>query len=226
MTAKDIEDWNPKTRLGRRVQEGKISNMEAMFRSGLPLMEYEIIDTLLPDTVEEVLDINIVQRMHKSGRRVRFRATIAVGNNNGYVGLGKGTAKEVGPAIRKGIKDAKLNMIEVRRGCGSWECGCGTPHTVPFKTKGAAGSVRVTLLPAPRGVGLVAGGISKKILLLAGIKDVWSETRGQTNTTLNTANATFNALENTSTMKVNKKQIEFGGIVAGEVKLKSEGQPE
>jgi small subunit ribosomal protein S5 len=130
MTAKDIEDWNPKTRLGRMVQEGKISNMEAMFRSGLPLMEYEIIDTLLPDTVEEVLDINIVQRMHKSGRRVRFRATIAVGNNNGYVGLGKGTAKEVGPAIRKGIKDAKLNMIEVRRGCGSWECGCGTPHTV------------------------------------------------------------------------------------------------
>jgi len=222
----DIEDWTPKTRLGRMVKEGKISNMEEMFRSGLPLMEYTIIDTLLPDTVEEVLDINIVQRMHKSGRRVRFRATIAVGNNNGYVGLGKGTAKEVGPAIRKGIKDAKLNIIEVRRGCGSWECGCGTPHTVPFKTKGAAGSVRVTLLPAPRGVGLAAGGISKKILSLAGVRDIWSETRGQTQTTINTANATFGALKNTSTMKVNKTQTEFGGIVAGKVEVKPEVQSE
>lgn len=213
----NIDDWTPKTRLGRRVKEGKISSIGEMFISGLPLMEYEIIDALVPGTVEEVLDINIVQRMHKSGRRVRFRATVAVGNNNGCVGLGKGTAKEVGPAIRKGIRDAKLNMIEVRRGCGSWECGCGTPHTVPFKTKGAAGSVRLTLLPGPKGVGLVAGGITKKILSLAGIKDVWSETRGQTQTTINTASATFNALQNTSTMKVNKAQIEFGGIVAGTI---------
>lgn len=220
----DIEEWTPKTKLGRLVQEGKITNMGEMFRSGLPLMEYEVIDVLLPDTVEEVLDINIVQRMHKSGRRIRFRATVAVGNNDGYVGLGKGTAKEVGPAIRKGIRDAKLNMIEVRRGCGSWECGCGKPHTVPFKIKGAAGSVRVTFMPGPKGVGLAAGGISKKILALTGIKDVWSETRGQTQTTLNTANATFSALKNTSTTKVTAAQVKSGGIIAGQIK--QEVQPE
>jgi len=111
MMVNDIEEWTPKTKLGRLVQEGKISSMGEMFRSGLPLMEYEVIDVLLPDTVEEVLDINIVQRMHKSGRRIRFRATVAVGNNDGYVGLGKGTAKEVGPAIRKGIKDAKITIL-------------------------------------------------------------------------------------------------------------------
>lgn len=210
-----IDDWTPKTRLGVMIKDGKISNMADMFNSGLPIMEYEIIDFLLPDTVEEVLDINLVQRMHKSGRRVRFRATVVVGNNNGYVGLGKGTAKEVGPAIRKGIRDAKLKMIEIRRGCGSWECGCGMPHTVPFKINGAAGSVRVKLLPAPSGVGIVAGGISKKIILLAGIKDIWSETRGQTQTTINMASATFDALKNTSTMKTSKKYEEIGGIVAG-----------
>jgi len=214
------DDWNPKTKLGRMVKEGKIKTMKEMFASGLPLMEYEVVDALLPDTVEEVLDINIVQRMHKSGRRVRFRATIAVGNNNGYVGIGKGTAKEVGPAIRKGIKDAKLNIIEVRRGCGSWECGCGSPHSIPFKTKGATGSVRVALLPAPQGIGLAAGGISKKILTLAGVKDIWSQTRGQTQTTLNTASATFEAIKNTSTMKVNKEQIKSCAIVAGELKTR------
>jgi small subunit ribosomal protein S5 len=214
------DDWNPKTKLGRMVKEGKIKTMGEMFKSGLPLMEHEVVDVLLPDTVEEVLDINIVQRMHKSGRRVRFRATIAVGNNNGYIGIGKGTAKEVGPAIRKGIRDAKLNIIEVRRGCGSWECGCGSPHSIPFKTKGAMGSVRVELLPAPQGIGLAAGGISKKILTLAGIKDIWSEARGQTKTTINTTSATFEALKNTSTMKVNKEQIDSCAIVAGKVETK------
>jgi small subunit ribosomal protein S5 len=216
----EVDDWTPKTKLGRMVKEGKIKTVEELFQSGLPLMEHEIVDALLPDTIEEVLDINIVQRMHKSGRRVRFRATIAVGNNNGYVGIGKGTAKEVGPAIRKGIRDAKLNMIEVRRGCGSWECGCGNPHSIPFKIKGATGSVRVELLPAPRGIGLAAGGISKKILSLAGIEDIWSETRGQTQTTLNTASATFDAIKNTSTMKVNKEQVKSCGIVAGKVEAK------
>lgn len=216
----EVDDWTPKTKLGRMVKADEIKTMEEMFQSGLPLMEHEIVDILLPETVEEVLDINIVQRMHKSGRRVRFRATIAVGNNNGYVGIGKGTAKEVGPAIRKGIKDAKLNMIEVRRGCGSWECGCGNPHSIPFKTKGATGSVRVELLPAPKGIGLAAGSISKKIISLAGIEDVWSEARGQTKTTINTANATFEALKNTNTMKVNKGQIETCGIVAGRVESK------
>lgn len=214
------DDWTPKTKLGRMVKDGKIKTMEEMFASGLPLMEHEVVDVLLPDTAEEVLDINIVQRMHKSGRRVRFRATIAVGNNNGYIGIGKGTAKEVGPAIRKGIRDAKLNIIEVRRGCGSWECGCGSPHSIPFKIKGAMGSVRVKLLPAPQGIGLAAGGITKKILTLAGIEDIWSETRGQTQTTLNTTSATFEALKNTSTMKVNKEQIDSCAIVAGKVETK------
>jgi small subunit ribosomal protein S5 len=212
----DIE-WEPRTRIGAMVKNGEITKIGEIFKLGLPIMEPEIVDILLPDITEEVLDINIVQRMHKSGRRVRFRATVAVGNKNGYVGLGKGVAKEVGPAIRKAIRDAKLNLIQVARGCGSWECGCGTSHSVPFAVTGRAGSVRVTLLPAPRGVGLVTNNVTKKILTLAGITDVWSKTFGQTRTTINTAKATYEALRNTTRMKLTESEAKAVSMVEGEV---------
>ncbi|MDP6459832.1 MAG: 30S ribosomal protein S5, partial [Candidatus Hydrothermarchaeota archaeon] len=109
-------------------------------------------------------------------------------------------------AIRKAIRTAKLNMTEVTRGCGSWECTCGERHSLPFEVTGRAGSVRATLMPAPKGLGLVTGEVSKKVLQIAGVKDVWSRTRGQTNTTVNTAKATFDALRKTSLMKLTKKQ--------------------
>lgn len=212
-----MEDWEPATKLGRMVKSGEIKDIKEVFRSGLPLMEPEIIDALLPDIQEEVIDISIVQRMHKSGRRVRFRATVAIGNKNGYIGLGKNIAKEVGPAIRKAIRDAKLNFIEIRRGCGSWECGCGRAHSVPFEVTGRAGSVGVTLLPAPKGIGLAAGDVSKKVLSLAGIADAWSRTSGQTKTTVNTATATFEALRQTSLVKIFEKQAGMLGIVDGKI---------
>lgn len=201
-----MEDWEPVTKLGRMVKKGEIADMKDAFRSGLPLIEPEIIDVLLPDLEEEVIDISLVQRMHKSGRRVRFRATVAIGNKNGYVGLGKAVAKEVGPAIRKAIRVAKLNMTEVTKGCGSWECACGEEHSLPFEVTGRAGSVRVTIMPAPKGLGLATGEVSKKVLQLAGVKDVWSRASGQTKTTVNTAKATFDALRKTSLMKLTEKQ--------------------
>ncbi|WP_456474525.1 30S ribosomal protein S5 [Candidatus Pyrohabitans sp.] len=210
-------EWEPVTRLGAMVKNGEITRIGEIFKLGLPIMEPEIVDILLPEITEEVLDINLVQRMHKSGRRVRFRATVAVGNKNGYMGLGKGVAREVGPAIRKAIRDAKLNLIQVARGCGSWECGCGTQHSVPFAVTGRAGSVRVTLLPAPRGVGLVTNNVSKKILALAGITDVWSKTSGQTRTTINTAKATYEALRNTTLMKLTEREARAVSMAEGEV---------
>ncbi len=211
----ELEEWTPTTKLGRMLKSGEITDVRDVFRSGLPLMEVEIIDALLPDIQEEVIDITLVQRMHKSGRRVRFRATVAVGNMDGYIGLGNSVAKEVGPAIRKAIRNAKLNLIEIRRGCGSWECGCGTAHSVPFRVLGSAGSVRVVLLPAPKGISLVAGDVSKKLLKLAGIRDIWSRTEGKTKTTINTAKATFNALEETARIKINDQQSNEVGILEG-----------
>lgn len=211
----ELEEWTPKTKLGRMIKSGEITDIKEVFRYGLPLMEHEIIDALLPDLQEEVIDINLVQKMHKSGRRVRFRATVAVGNMDGYVGLGNCIAKEVGPAIRKAIRDAKLNLIEVRRGCGSWECGCGTAHSVPFRVIGGAGSVRVVLLPAPKGIGLVVGDVSKTILRLAGITDIWSRTEGKTKTTINTAKATYNALKETARIKITEQQGKEVGVLEG-----------
>ena len=112
------------------------------------------------------------------------------------VGIGKGKGKESVHSIKKAIKNAKLNVIKLSRGCGSWECGCGENHSIPFKTQGKSGSVRVTLLPAPKGVGLVVDNESKKILQLAGVKDVWSNTLGNTGARFNLIKAVYSALRN------------------------------
>ena len=165
------------------------------------MKEPEIIDILLSELTDEVLDINMVQRMTDSGRRVKFRAAVAIGNRDGYVGFAEGKDLQAGPAIRKAIEIAKLNLIKVQRGCGSWECGCGEAHTVPYIVKGKAGSVTVELKPAPRGIGIASGDTAKKVLELAGIKDVWTRSSGQTRTTINFAHATFEALKNTTTIR-------------------------
>jgi small subunit ribosomal protein S5 len=122
-------------------------------------------------------------------------AFVVVGNEDGLVGIGKGSAVEARDAVAKAIQRAKLNLIKVKRGCGSWECGCGEPHSIQFKTKGKCGSVRVELLPAPKGVGLVADNESKKILRLAGIKDVWVKTFGNTASRINLISAIYDALK-------------------------------
>jgi small subunit ribosomal protein S5 len=121
--------------LASRSPSAKIRTIEEAFDSGLPIKEYQIVDTLIPDLVDEVLDINMVQRMTDSGRRVKFRTTVVVGNGNGYVGLAEGKGIQVGPAIRKAIENAKLNLIKVKRGCGSWECGCGLTTPCPRRSR-------------------------------------------------------------------------------------------
>lgn len=196
-----IEGWIPKTRLGHLIAEGKITTFDDAVATGYPIKEPEIIDILLSELTDEVLDINMVQRMTDSGRRVKFRAAVAIGNREGYVGFAEGKDLQAGPAIRKAIEIAKLSLIKVQRGCGSWECGCGEAHTVPYTVKGKAGSVTVELKPAPRGVGIASGGTAKKVLELAGIKDVWTRSSGQTRTTINFARATFEALKNTATIR-------------------------
>jgi small subunit ribosomal protein S5 len=202
MSAQDGDGWTPRTRLGRQVQDGEIESMGAALASGLPLKEPEIVDQLLPGMEDEVLDINMVQRMTDSGRRVKFRCVVVVGDRNGFVGYAEGRDDQVGGAIQKAIGNAKLNIIDVSRGCGSWECGCGTPHTVALRTEGKAGSVEVELIPAPRGLGLAGGETVRHVLELAGIDDIWTQSSGKTRTTVNFAKATFNALRNTAEARV------------------------
>lgn len=194
-------EWIPKTRLGKLVKEGQVTNLAEALESGLPIREPQLVDALLPGLKDEVLDINMVQRMTDSGRRVKFRVTVIVGNGDGFVGLGHGKDVQVGIAIRKAIDSAKINIMRIKRGCGSWECGCGLEHTVPFEVSGKAGSLNVQLKPAPRGLGVASGGTAKKVLDAAGIKDVWTRTKGETRSTLNFAIATYNALKQTTLMK-------------------------
>ncbi|MEC8168248.1 MAG: 30S ribosomal protein S5, partial [Candidatus Thermoplasmatota archaeon] len=107
----NLRKWEPRTRLGAAVMAGKIITYEAALASGLPIREVEIVDALIPDLEDEVIDVNMVQRMTDSGRRVRFNVMACVGNRDGYVGLGMAKAKEVATAIRKAITAAKLNLI-------------------------------------------------------------------------------------------------------------------
>ena len=197
----ETEGWIPLTGLGKMVASGQVTSIDQVLESGKPIKEVEIVDAFLPDLVDEVLDISMVQRMTDSGRRVKFRAVVVVGNRNGYIGFGQGKDAQVGNAITKAIKDAKLSIIKVNRGCGSWECGCGLEHSIPVQVTGKAGSVRVTLKPAPQGIGLVTGDIAKKVLGLAGIRDVWGFSSGETRTTINFAKATFNALRETNMVR-------------------------
>ncbi len=223
---KDISvEWVPKTRLGEMIKNGKITNMSDALKSGLPLRETEIVDILLPELDDEVIDVNMVQRMTDSGRRIKFVITVAVGNMNGFVGLGQAKGKEVGSSIRKAIDNAKLNMMEIRRGCGSWECGCKKAHTVPFTVKGKSGSVEITFKPAPQGIGLATGNVAKKILTLAGIKDCWAFTQGKTKTTVNYAKAVFNALHENMQMRVMPSETKKIGIITGSISIPTKEIP-
>lgn len=179
------------------VQEGRITSLHEVFAEGYRIQETEIVDTLLPNLQQEVLDINLVQKQTDAGEKSRFKALVVVGNYEGFFGLGVGKAKQVREAIQKAVLDAKLNVVPVKRGCGSWECGCGDPHTLPFQVEGRCGSVKIQLLPAPRGLGVVAGDVAKTIISFVGIKDCWTRSFGSTRTVPSFAYATYDALKNT-----------------------------
>ncbi|MFQ6053490.1 MAG: 30S ribosomal protein S5 [Candidatus Bathyarchaeia archaeon] len=193
-----LDSWVPRTKLGRMVLEGQFSSIYELFQEGYKIKEVEIVDVLVPELRDEVININLVQKQTDAGERSRFQAVVAVGNGEGLIGLGLGKARRVRNAIEKGIREAKLNIYPIRRGCGSWECDCGEPHSLPFKVKGKTGTVEVTLIPGSKGLGLVAGDTAKAILRLAGIKDCWSKSRGTTQTTTSFALATFDALKKTT----------------------------
>lgn len=187
--------WVPKTRLGVLVSTGKITSIEEIFESGQRIKEAEIVKHLLPDMKSNVVSVGIVQKQTDAGEITKFAAVVAVGNESGWFGVGRGKAVQMRSAIDKATNDAYLNIIPVKLGCGSWECRCGMLHSVPFRISGKGGSVRVEIIPAPRGLGLVAGETVRNLLTLAGVKDSWTRTYGSTNTMSSIANAVYDALK-------------------------------
>lgn len=210
--AKELEDWRPKTKLGKLVKSGKIKDLDEALK--YKVLEAGIIDTLTK-VQSEILNIGQAkgkfgggkrrawkqtQRKTKEGNVPTFSCMCVVGNGAGYIGIGYGRAKETLPARAKALRKAKLDLRKIKLGCASFDCTCGEPHTVPFVVEGKAGSCRVKLMPAPQGTGLVVGDELKKILKVAGIKDVYSVTKGKVRTTVNLAKACMNALEKTKEM--------------------------
>ncbi len=187
--------WTPRTKLGMLVQSGKLTSLNTVFEMGYRIREPEIVKTLLPGLRAEVVSAGIVQKQTDAGEITRFVAIVAVGTT-GWFGIGRGKAMQMRSAIDKATNEALLNIIPVKLGCGSWECRCSRPHSVPYKITGKAGSVTVEIIPGPRGLGLVAGETVKLLLLLAGVVDAWTRTFGSTSTASSMANAVYDAFKN------------------------------
>jgi small subunit ribosomal protein S5 len=171
--------------------------MEEILENGLRIQEAGIIKKLLPDLKTEVIDAGIVQKMTPNGQSTRFKALVAAGNENGWLGIGRGKSKQMRIAIEKATNAAYLNVSPIKLGCGSWECRCDQKHSVPFKVRGRGGSVTIEILPAPRGLGLVAGGKIRNLLKLAGLKDAWTTAKGSTATMNSTSKAILHCLSQT-----------------------------
>lgn len=197
----DPNAWEPRTEVGKRVKAKEITSIEQIFHEGKHIEETEIVDALIPDLKNEVIEIASVQRMTKNNRKMKFRVTAIVGDGKGHVGVGSGKEAEVKAAIDRAIKNAKANIIPVIFGCGSWQCLCGTAHSIPIVVEGKCGSVYVILKPAPRGLGVVASEPVRKMLELAGIKDLWSFSRGRTRAKYNTLLAVYRALKSEAQIK-------------------------
>ncbi len=205
-----LPSWKPKTRLGRLVKEGKIKNVEEIFSGNLKILESEIIDFLVKNLKNDLIAIGQSKGKFGGGKRRAWRQTqkktaegnvptfacmAVVGDSSGHVGIGYGKSKETLPAREKAVRDAKLQIATVKRGCGSFDCACSEQHSIPFRVEGKCGSSRIVLIPAPKGTGLVIEEECKKILEFAGIRDVYSQTFGQTRTKINLAKACFGALK-------------------------------
>ena len=229
------DTWKPKTSIGRRVKSGEITSIDYILDNGMKILEPEIIDALLPNSSTDLLMVGQskgkfgggqkrifkqTQKKTQEGNKPKFGTFAVIGNNDGYIGVGYGKSKETVPAREKAMRHAKLNVIKIRRGCGNWRCGCKDPHTVPFKVYGKAGSVEVTLMPAPKGTGLRVEKECQKILRFAGITDVWSITEGQTRSKLNMLYACFNALRKLMEFKIEPKRAEVLQILEGSSKAK------
>ncbi len=228
----DVSAWQPKTSLGQKVKAGEITEIDQILDKGLKILEAMVTDVLLPNMQNDLLMIGQAkgkfgggqkrvfkqtQQKTPEGNKPSFQCIAVVGNGNGYVGVGKGKAKDTVPAREKAMRKAKLNVFKIARGCGSWECGCKTPHSIPFSVEGKCGSIRIILKPAPKGKGLIMEQEAAKILKLAGIKDVWSKTNGNLRTSTNLIGAVVDALRKLNTTKINPAHAERVAVVRGRV---------
>ena len=134
---------------------------------------------------DKIISLGKVTKVTKGGRNFRFSATVAVGDRKGKVGIGTGKSKEIPVAVSKAIKEAEKNIVQIDLVDG---------RTISHEATGVVGAAKVMIRPAKEGRGIISGGASRIVLELAGVKDVVSKSLGS-NTQINTAKATINALQ-------------------------------
>lgn len=226
-------DWTPKTDLGRKVANGEITHIDQILDNGLVILEPQIVDSLLNLDSDLLLVgqakgkfgggqrrvFRQTQKKTREGNKPKFTTMAVVGNKDGYIGIGLGKSKETVPAREKAIKNAKLNLFKISRGAGSWESNSKEASSIPFAVTGKCGSVELTLMPAPKGKGLVVEKECQKILRLAGVKDVWSKTRGQTKNRINMIKALEEALRKLVSTKIRPQEIQTLSYQEGMTKV-------
>ena len=227
----DKEAWKPKTEIGKKVKSGEIKTIDEILGKGSRILESEIVDALLPDLETYLIEIGQskgkfgggkrsiwrqTQKKTREGNKPKFSTMIVIGHN-GYIGIGRGKAKETMPAREKALRQAKLNIIRIVRGCGSWE-SVPDNNSIPFKVTGTCGNAEITLIPAPKGVGLCIEEQCAQMLKIAGIKDIYSKTKGQTKKKINLISACFDALKKLSEIKALPQHEKSLGLVKGAIK--------
>jgi len=225
----DKERWMPKTELGKKVKSGEIKDIDEIFDNGYRILEAGIVDFLVPNLGSDLIFVGQskgkfgggkksiwkqTQKKTKEGNKPKFGTLAVVGNKDGFVGIGYGKSKETMPSREKALRNAKLGIIRINRGCGSWLCNCKAAHSIPLKVLGKCSSVKIELLPAPKGTGLCVETECKKILGFAGIKDVYSKSVNS-KTKLNLMKACFNALKELSKTKYQDSFIKKSGTIVG-----------
>tara|TARA_Y100000310_G_C20669529_1_gene809454 strand:+ start:71 stop:844 length:774 start_codon:yes stop_codon:yes gene_type:complete len=228
----DIESWKPTTRLGIQVKKKELTDIDVILDNGMKIQEAEIVDALLPELETDILLVGQAkgkfgggqrrifkqtQKKTREGNKPNFATVAVVGNRNGYVGIGYGKGRETVPAREKAIRKAKLNIFKIRRGSGSWESTSAEPHSIPYMVNGKCGSIKISIMPAPKGKGIIAEKECQKILALAGITDAWTKSQGHTATKSNMIKACIFALQMLSKTKVREDKLKGLGIIEGKI---------
>ncbi len=227
------EDWTPKTELGKRIVAGEVTDINYVLDNGYKILEPQITDSLLNLESDLLLVgqakgkfgggqrrvFRQTQKKTREGNKPKFTTVAVVGNKDGYVGIGLGKSKETVPAREKAVRNAKLNIFKIARGSGSWESDSKDPTSIPYAVTGKCGSVEITLMPAPKGKGLCVEKECQKILALAGIKDVWSKTQGQTKNKINLITACERALRKLVSTKMRAKDTQTVSYQEGAEKI-------